>query len=60
MQQKESYNTIGQQSVAEFKDRGSRFLAYAFPIKNVDEFKNHLQLLKKEHPKAVHHCLLTE
>jgi putative IMPACT (imprinted ancient) family translation regulator len=38
MQQKESYNTIGQQSVAEFKDRGSRFLAYAFPIKNVDEF----------------------
>jgi len=56
MQQKESYNTIGQQSVAEFKDRGSRFLAYAFPIKNVDEFKNHLQLLKKEHPKAVHHC----
>jgi len=56
MQQKEFYNTIGQQSVAEFKDRGSRFLAYAFPIKNVDEFKNHLQLLKKEHPKAVHHC----
>ena len=56
MQQKESYNTIGQQSVAEFKERGSRFLAYAFPIKNVDEFKNHLQLLKKEHPKAVHHC----
>ena len=56
MQQKESYNTIGQQSVAEFKDRGSRFLAYAFPIKNVDEFKNHLQLLKKEHPKTVHHC----
>lgn len=54
--QKEFYNTIGQQSVAEFKDRGSRFLAYAFPIKDVEEFKNHLQQLKKEHPKAVHHC----
>ncbi|QEC67507.1 YigZ family protein [Panacibacter ginsenosidivorans] len=56
MQQKEFYNTVGQQSVAEFKDRGSRFLAYAFPIKDVEEFKNHLQQLKKEHPKAVHHC----
>jgi uncharacterized YigZ family protein len=56
MQQKESYNTVGQQSVAEFKDRGSRFLAYAFPIKDVEEFKNHLQQLKKDHPKAVHHC----
>ena len=56
MQQKETYNTIAQPSVAEFKDRGSRFLAYAFPIKDVDDFKNHLQLLKKEHPKAVHHC----
>jgi len=56
MQQKESYNTVGQQSVAEFKDRGSRFLAYAFPIKDMEEFKNHLQQLKKDHPKAVHHC----
>jgi uncharacterized YigZ family protein len=56
MQQKEFYNTIGQSSIAEFKDRGSRFIAYAFPIKNAEEFKNHLQLLKKEHPKAVHHC----
>lgn len=56
MQQKEFYNTIGQSAIAEFKDRGSRFIAYAFPIKNVEEFKNHLQILKKEHPKAVHHC----
>ena len=56
MQQKEFYNTIGQPSVAEFKDRGSRFLAYTFPIKSADDFKVYLQNLKKEHPKAVHHC----
>lgn len=56
MQQKEFYNTIVQSSVAEFKDRGSRFLAYAFPIKDAEDFKTHLQQLKKEHPKAVHHC----
>lgn len=42
--------------MAEFKDRGSKFLAYAFPIDGVEAFKTQLQLLKKEHPKAVHHC----
>jgi len=50
------YQTIAQPSLAEFKDRGSRFIAYAYPIKSVDDFKEKLQLLKKEHPKAVHHC----
>lgn len=50
------YLTIGQNSVAEFKDRGSRFIAYAFPIDTVDDFKKYLAQLKKEHPKAVHHC----
>lgn len=50
------YLTIGQTSNAEFKDRGSRFIAYAFPIETADDFKMHLAELKKEHPKAVHHC----
>ena len=50
------YNTIEKESVAEFKDRGSRFIAYAFPVKNTDEFKKRLKSLKEEHPKAVHHC----
>ncbi len=52
----EYYQTIDRQGFAEFKDRGSRFLAYAFPMSTPDDFKQHLQLLKKEHPKAVHHC----
>jgi len=42
--------------VAEFKDRGSRFLAYAFPISSTDDFKKRLKELKEEHAKAVHHC----
>lgn len=50
------YNTIQQNAVAEYKDRGSRFLAYAYPIANADDFKKHLQALKKEHAKANHHC----
>lgn len=50
------YYTIEKPGVAEFKDRGSRFTAYAYPIESADHFKKHLQELKKEHPKAVHHC----
>jgi uncharacterized YigZ family protein len=53
---KEFYLTIEQASFAEFKDRGSRFLAHAFPIQTTDDFKIKLQELKKQHPKAVHHC----
>lgn len=50
------YFTIEKPASAEFKDRGSRFIAYAFPIETAGDFKRQLQLLKKEHPKAVHHC----
>ena len=50
------YTTIEQPSNAEFKDRGSKFLAFAFPVSSADDFKKQIQELKKEHPKAVHHC----
>ena len=50
------YYTIEKSSVAEFKDRGSKFLAYAFPIQSTDDFKKRLKQLKEEHPKAAHHC----
>ena len=50
------YYTIEKSGTAEFKDRGSKFLAYAFPIANSTDFKKRLQELKEEHPKAAHHC----
>lgn len=56
MEEKGFYNTIAQISTAEFKDRGSKFIAFAFPVETADDFKKQLQVLKKEHPKAVHHC----
>jgi uncharacterized YigZ family protein len=56
MIEQDFYYTITQASAAEFKDRGSKFIAHAFPIETTDDFKTQLQLLKKEHPKAVHHC----
>jgi uncharacterized YigZ family protein len=56
MNEAESYKTIDQPAVAEYKDRGSKFLAFANPILKVEDFKKQLQYLKKEHPKASHHC----
>jgi uncharacterized YigZ family protein len=56
MEEQLHYYTIEKPSFAEFKDRGSKFLAYAYPIQTADDFKKHLQVLKKEHPKANHHC----
>lgn len=50
------YHTIEKPSIAEFKDRGSKFIAYAFPIPDINEFKEKLAATKKEHPKATHHC----
>jgi uncharacterized YigZ family protein len=50
------YYTIGKPAVAEFKDRGSKFIAYAFPLVDVVDFKKRLRELKDEHPRAIHHC----
>ena len=51
------YYTIEQPSMAEYKDRGSKFLAFAYPAKDIETCKKLLAQLKKEHGKAVHHCL---
>ena len=50
------YNTIEQEGFAEYKERGSRFLAYSFPFNDAQNFKGIIQNLKKEHLKAVHFC----
>jgi uncharacterized YigZ family protein len=52
----EIYYTVEKASTAEFKDRGSRFIAIVQPIRSADDFKLRLNEVKKEHPKATHHC----
>jgi uncharacterized YigZ family protein len=54
--EKDFYLTIDKPGTAEYKDRGSKFIAYAYPIESVEDFKKHLQKIKKEHAKAEHHC----
>ena len=53
---KDSYLTIAAPSTGEFRDRGSKFLAYAFPTYTEEDWQTALASVKKEHPKARHHC----
>ena len=48
--------TLSKESLGEYKDKGSRFIAFAFPCDNLVLFDNKLEQLKKEHFKARHHC----
>lgn len=50
------YQTIAAPSEGFFKDRGSRFLAYAYSVYSEEDIKACLEDLRKEHKKARHHC----
>ena len=52
----DTYLTITQPAEAIFRDRGSRFLAFAYPIRTEAEIKEIVVQLKSGHPKANHHC----
>jgi len=42
------YFTIEKPSVAEYKDRGSRFIGYVYNIETINDFKERLADIKKE------------
>lgn len=50
------YQTIVNPTTGDYRDRGSKFLAYAYPVFSEEEIRNYLEEVKKEHPKAGHHC----
>ena len=52
----DTYKTIEKESKGYFKDKGSKFYSYAYPLKSEDEVKAIIQALKKEHHSARHHC----
>lgn len=52
----DSYFTIEKSAEGVFKDKGSKFLAFIYPVQNESEIKNQLASLRKEHPSARHHC----
>ena len=52
----DSYFTLKSPSTGECRDRGSRFIALAYPVQQEEEVKSILQQIKKDHPQANHHC----
>ncbi|WP_417939937.1 IMPACT family protein [Flavobacterium sp. RS13.1] len=57
MEYNDTYQTIAFESEEVlFKEKGSKFFGYAFPIENEEEVKPIIERLKKQHPHAVHYC----
>ena len=52
----DEFKTIKSNSEGLFKDKGSKFYAYAFPIQNEEDVRFYLETVKAEHPKARHAC----
>jgi uncharacterized YigZ family protein len=53
---KDIYQTIQSPAEGQFRDKGSRFIARAYPVESVEEVKEILASLRKEYHDARHHC----
>ena len=51
-----TFNTISAPAEAVFKEKRSKFLAFAFPVENEAEIKEKITFLKKKYHDARHHC----
>ena len=52
----DKYLSIHQTSEGEYKEKGSKFLAFAIPCQSEMEAKDYLTELRKAHPNACHVC----
>lgn len=52
----DTYRSIASSSSGEYKDRGSKFIAYAFPVATAQDWAARLEEVRKLHPKARHYC----
>jgi len=52
----DSYKTIVNHSEGFFKDRGSKFISHAYPVKTEEDVKEILAQLRKDYYDARHHC----
>lgn len=56
MDRQDFYFTIGSVTEGLFRDRGSRFIAFAIPVKNAEDAKLHIEYYRKKYHDARHHC----
>lgn len=54
--EEDSYFTIKAVAEGIYKEKGSKFYAFAYPVSSEDEIKSCLQELKKQYYDARHHC----
>ena len=52
----DTYKTPASPAQVYLRERGSKFLAYVFPVTNEREIKQYLIDLRREFPDATHHC----
>lgn len=52
----DTFKTILKPSEGLFKDKGSKFISFAFPVDSEDEIRTIVQQIRKEHHSARHHC----
>ena len=52
----DTYKTLAAPSEGLYKEKGSKFLAFAYPVHNLEEIKAHLEQLRKDYFDARHHC----
>ena len=53
---RDSYKSIPAPAEGLFKDNGSRFISFAFPVETEEEIKEIVAELKKKYHDARHHC----
>lgn len=56
MERVDHFYTVEGVSEGLYKEKGSKFIAYAYPVKNEEEVKETLLELKKQYYDARHHC----
>lgn len=52
----DSYLSVSQPAEGLYKDKGSKFIGYVFPVKDLEDIKEQINSLKELHPKARHIC----
>lgn len=52
----DTYKTLAKPSEGIFKDKGSKFIAIAIPVRSEEEVKEELEKIRKEYHDARHHC----
>ena len=52
----DTYKSITKESLGIYRESGSKFMAYAYPVSDENQIKDLISKLKKEHYSARHHC----